>query len=455
MEGPSLTYVPVPCICSGVISSYIGEDDVYEVAVYDSPVGELNGPIHCGLIYPPGFDGNYKQGTYVKLLIPFMFGGVEEKFIDIAPSASYYIIGTFNEEVMVKADVENPLAENDEDKIRFIHPKSNAGITASEDGKTKVISGGVSYILLAALGNGTMEEASYSAAQNFHRVIANNGPLYLAKEHFGMYRGKDYADKALNVMPDDMLINFRRFVTQSRSPENWVATCEGAWAPFVGANVKNDEVTKGKEVLFSKAVNYGDSRITIEMGNPGDEFINLRVDTIPISEKAIPMAPGATPAVVGNKFKINISDSGKLDIRAGGKGIPASNINGLHISIDELNNLTIHASGKITFSHGDTDEANNSLVMDPKTGIDITALNGFRVNGLEVLTRAFLDWFNTYQASLVQVTGIGAPAPISIAALPDFIAGVKKFAKAGGFSTIGKSAPASGVIKDADAFRTV
>jgi len=455
MNQYTLTYVPVPSICSGVISSYISDEDMYEVNVYDSPLGELNGPVHCSLIYPPGFDGNYKQGTYVKMLIPFLFGGDDEKCTDIAPGAAYYILGTFNEERVVKLDIENPMSENDENRIRFTHSESDAGVVAYSDGKARLNSGGVSYILLTALGNGVLEEANYSTAQNFHRVIANNGPFYLAREHFGMYRGKDYTDKALNIMPDDMLINYRRFVTQSRSPDNWISTCEGAWAPYVGANIKNDEVTKGKETLFSKAINYGNSRITVEMGELGSEFINVRVDDIKINEKAIDTAPGATPALVGNRFKINISEEGELDIRAAGKGVPKNNTNGLRLNVDKDGIVTLGASGKISISHGDADESNNSIVLDPKNGIDITALNGFRVNGQEVITKAFIDWMNKFQASLCQVTSPGGPAPINPAALPEFIKGMQTFAKMGGFSTIGKSAPATGIINDTDKFSSV
>jgi len=455
MNEYSLTYVPVPSICSGVINSYLSEDDIYEVNVYDSPLGELNGPIHCSVIYPPGFDGNYKQGTFVKILIPFMFGGDSERYIDIAPGASYYILGTFNGERIIKSDIENPMSETDEGRIRFTHPDSDAGVVAYNDGKARLNSGGISYMLLTALGNGVLEEANYTSAQNFHRVIANNGPLYLAREHFGLYRGKDYQDKALNVSPDDMLINFRRFVTQSRSPENWVSTCEGAWAPFVGANIKTDEVTKGKEVLFSKVINYGDSRFTIEVGEPGNEFINVRVDDVKINEKAIDTAPGATPALVGNRLKINISEEGEIDLRAAGKGVPKSNLNNFRLNIDKEGNATLMASGKFSISHGEADEGNNSIVLDPNKGIDITALNGFRVNGQEIATKAFIDWMNKFQTSLCQVTSPGGPAPINPAALPEFLKGVQLFANAGGFTTIGKSAPATGVIKDTDKFSSV
>jgi len=450
-----VSYTPVPCICSGVITSKLTNTETYEVDIYESPLGELNGPIYCALIYSPGHDGDYKQGDRVKVMVCFTFGGAENKFLDVATGMNNYIIGTFNERSLANIKVENPISAEVTDAIRFINKKSGAGVIATDNGQLTLATSGAINSILKPFGYGIHENVNHSLAQNYHRIISHNAPFYFAREHFGMYSGSDINDKAGRISDEDHLVLYRRFVTQTRSPDNWVSTCEGAFNPWVGANIDNEEVNKGKDVLFSKAINFNNTRTTIEIGEPGESFINVRVDDVKVNEKNVPVSPGATPAIMGNRFKLQISDKGEFDLRVAGKGIPTSNFNAFHLSINSDGNLTVHSKGKITLSHGDNDESNNSIVMDPKNGIDITALNGLRVNGQEVLLKAWMDFFNKYQAQWCQVTSIGGPAPIHPAIIPDFQAGIQKFGKQGGFTSTGKDAPSTGIIKDTDNFESV
>jgi hypothetical protein len=268
-----------------------------------------------------------------------------------------------------------------------------------------------------------------------------------------MYAGKNGNDEVGRTSETDYPITFRRFTIQNRDLDNWVSTCEGTWSPWVGPNNNSNEVEKGKDVLFTKIINHESSRTTIEIGEPGDGFFTLRVDDIKASEKMV--GSEASPAIIGNRFKLQVSDKGAVDIRAAGKGITGANFNGTHISINENGDLVIHSKGKIALSHGDTDEAVNSIVLDPQKGIDLTALNGVRINGKEVVLKPFLDWLQKYQAAIAQPSSLGVPAPINPLAIPELTLGLLSPAKFGGFQSTGVGPPAAGIIADQDLFKTV
>lgn len=447
-----INYTPVPCICSGLIRNKIEENDTFEVSIYDSPVGDLNGPIYVKEIFQPGHESNVKIGDRVKVLVTFTFGGVDNKFMDIYPNGSNYILGSFKENAISDLSVDNPVSEEDVDRIRFVNKKSGAGVIATDFGNIVMSTGGAIYSAGSPFGFGTNENFWKIMAQNHHRIISHNGPYYLSREHFGMFAGSDIEDKISRTSEDQIFLNYRRFVTQTRSPENWVSTCEGAFSPWLGPNNSSENVSIGRETLFTKIVNHGNSRATIEVGEPGSDFINVRIDDIKNSEKNLPIGSGATPAVVGNRFKMTVSDNGELEIRAAGKGIPKSNLNGFHMSVDADGNLKIHSSGNIELSHGDSDGSINSIKMDPNKGIDVTAKNGFRVNGNPVVNKNFLDWMKKYQTQLCLVTSLGGPAPIHPSALPEFTTGN---IKPGEFNTNDIGSPASKIIKDPDSFSSL
>jgi len=452
----------VPCVCSGKVTSKIENNETYEVQIYKSPIGELNGPIYATLISQPGAEKNLKPGTYVKVLVMFTFGGPigEAKFLDVHSNSANHILGSFVERSVTNIDIDHPFSEMDDDRVRWAHPGSRAGMIATKTGKVSLVGSGSIYSLLSPGGFGINENCHRTFAQNHQRHIAYNPKKYLSKEIFGMFSGKDSDDKALLVSPKDHFINLRRFITQTKDIDNWISTCEGAYAPYVGANNDWDEVSASKEVLFSKVINHSnlpfDTRLTVEAGDPGDGFLNIRIDDVQFPEKYIPVDPGATPAILGNRFKLRIGDKGELDIRAAGQGIAGANLNGLHISVDTSGMLKIHAAAGIEISHGDIDGATNSITMDPAKGIDIKTALGFRVNGKGLVNEQFFDWFNTWATTWTPVVSPPGPAPMNPAAIVELTAKRIIPDVTGGFMTaLSLGIPPTRIIADADLFTSV
>lgn len=441
-------------VCSARITSKLEDTETYEIVIHDSPLDGLDGPTYAELLFSPGMDGNYKPGDFVKVLVPFIFGGPKNEVLDVSGSFSKYILGAYNNRTMATELPENPISANDPTVVRFLHPTSQAGIVANKYGDLMLATSETVHTLLKPGGFGVEENLNYSMAQNFRRILSHNSP-YFSCEHFGIYSGSDLDDKSSRLNLIDHKVIYRRFVQQTRKLDNWVSTCEGTYAPFVGINNESNHVEEGKHVLFSKAVNFKssktqESRATVEMGAPGDSFINIRVDDVVEGEGHVEEAPGATTGLMGNRFKLQISDKGDIDLRAAGNGTPNTNTNAFHLSVDSKGNLTIHSKGKITFSHGDNDEENNSIVMDPDKGIDIQATNGFRVNNQEVVLQSWANFFKKFQAQWVQVTAIGAPAIIHPAIATEFNALMERFGKDGGFTSTGKGPKALGIIEDDD-----
>ena len=201
--------IPILRICSGRITSVLKNKESYEVSIYRSPIGEFGCNIVCDLIYQPGQNGNYKQGDYVNVLCTFIFGGVDNKIIGRDSTSSSYILGTFNERANLNLKSDNILSENDTDRVRFVNNKSHAGVLATDNGKVTMASGGSIYSLLSPDGYGVNENTKHDVAQNFHRIISHNPPLYLSREFFGMYSGMSEIDKSLNFSDDDYFINSR------------------------------------------------------------------------------------------------------------------------------------------------------------------------------------------------------------------------------------------------------
>jgi len=452
-DGSSYLNTIVPSICKGIYGKKLDKTETHEVYIYNSPIGEFSGPVYCTLIYPPGFRTNYKKNDRISVLIPFTFRN--GKFDGVSPGSAKYILGKFEDRSIANLRVEHPVTKGDNDSISFVNEKSGAGLVASETGQLSISTGGAVYSIMKAGGYGTEENQHTDYAQNFSRIISYNSPYYLSREHFGMFTGKDQSDQASNISPDQIYINYRRFVTQTQGPDNWVSTCEGAWSPWVGANNGFNEVNKRSEVLFSKVINHDDTRLTIEAGDPGKEFFKLRVDNIISGERQIQLGPGATPATVGNKFKLTISDDGELDLRAGGDGTPQAPKDALQIKIDKDGNLKIYAKNIITISHSEADESNNSIVLDPKKGIDVTAKKGFRVNEQPVVVKKFIDWMNKNKDKLCQVTSIGGPAPIHPLALPEFSLGVSQPESSSGFLSVEQGPNSQGLIIDSDQHSSV
>ncbi len=441
----------VPCICQGVIVNDIKKDKLFEVQIIKSPIGQMSGPLQCTAIYNPGLNGNYKKHDRVKCLINMIFNNLEGKFTDISGGGNGLILGVFDERSVVNVSIDNPFAIEDPNTIKFVDRTTKAGLYVNDEGKVWLTTPSSMAFLMDPFGHAIQKNSVSLYAQNHHRIVSHNFP-YLSREYFGLFEGNDDEDEVSRSQPEDRYIVYRRFVAQSLDPEDWVSSCEGLWAPWVGPNNDDISISKSREVLFTKIVNKGNSRLTIEAGEPGDGFFVLRVDDIIISEKKLPSG-GATPATLGNRFKIKISDKGTLEIQGSGQG--TSPLNKFQLKVTESGDVTVQASGLITLSHGDSDTNINSITLDPQAGIDIVAKKGFRVNGLELLTKEFLTWMDTNQAQLCQVTSIGGPAPIHPLALPDFNIKKSSPADAGGFTTKGVDINAPGVIQRDDFHQSV
>ena len=417
---------------------------------------EMTGTIVAYATHLGGLQNNYKENDYVKVSMTFTFSTDVNKFVGMHPGTTNHIIGLFSMDSIVNINPENPLSKQTPNSLTFINKNNNAGLVVDDNGAVKLVSAGMTGIVIKAFGFGLQEDMVQTWAQNHLRIIANSPPYFISKEAFGMFTGLDAEDQASHTMDRDLPVFFKRFVSQSIDDENWVSTCEGAYSPWVGPNNNFDQVAIGKEVLLSKIINHGDSRVTLEMGAPGESFFNLRIDKVIVGEtKATQGAVGANTAKLGNYFKLNISDTGVVDLRAASNAVPLNNINGFHLTIDAAGNLTVHSKGKITFSHGDADVSNNSIILDPAAGIDITAANGVKVNGKYLVNSDFLDWMVKNQAGLCLVTAVGAPAPISQTALPAFTAGTTSVGETVTFTTQKKGSPAGGLITDKDDFSTV
>ena len=445
-----VTYTPVPVICSGQIMNYMANTESYEVFIHKSPNDSLMSNIRATAIHHPGLVNNYKKGDYVKVSVMFNFeNGIHNKFIGPCNAGTSHIIGLYDERSVLNIKVSNPLTSPDESTLSFVHKENDCGLSVEKNGTTRTVSG-ATYSLLKGFGYGTSKDLHQTWAQNHIRIIGNNGPYYLAKEHFGLFTGDSLEDQVQKIDDEDFPIIYRRFVPQSMVNDNWVSTCEGAFVPWFGPNNNFDYVEKSKETIFTKIINKDTTRITLEAGEELS-FINLRIDSVIEPEKLMTTGKhGASTALLGNRFSLKIDEEGTVDIRAAGKGqlLNTNNTHGFHMSIDDQGNLTIYSKGTITLSHGKDDVSNNSIVLDPKNGIDITAQNGLRFNGIGLINDNFLDWMDINKNNLCLVTAVGAAAPINPIAMSGFENGIKDNNGNVEFTTDKKGSPAAGIIKD-------
>lgn len=451
-----INFIPTMRICSGKVTSKIKNTENWEVKIHQSNLGSFNGPIYCQAAFSPGCELNIKAGDYVKILVTFLWGGPYNTYCDLAPNSECLIIGKYNERYHVPGTIEHPNSTNTEDVIRFVNKKSGAGIIASNTGYVSLSAGSAIFHTLKPWGCGVDKNSSRMWAQNHQRIIAYNPPFYLTRESFGMYSGADSDEEALKVNDSDFYINYRRFVQETRDLENWVSTCEGFFAPWVGANNNHTTMGKSRPPIFNKIINKGKKRFTIECGDSDNQFINMRVDDVIKSEQSITGSSGATPAVLGNRLKLEISSEGALNLDIAGDGKSGTNTYGVRITVNSAGELSIYSKGKMTFSHGEKDIEKNSIIMDPNNGIDIQAVKGVRVNGQEVVLNKFIEWMQKNQTQLCLVTSIGGPAPIHPSALPGFTTGLEYDGLKEGFTSKGDTGTdASGTIQSEDNFNSV
>jgi hypothetical protein len=419
------------------------------------------GALSCSLIYSPGSKVNYNVGDHVSVLVMMSFGGVEMKFQNVMLNAKHYILGMLDRAVTFSSTPNKFFFKRSKD-LGYFNRQNDTGVIAGDDGSITFITRGAVKSLLKPFGYGIYENMKQDTFQNYHRVISHNPP-YLAREYFGLYKGKNQDDKVSKTQPSDSLLCYKRFVTQSMDPSSWVSTCEGTWNPWVGANNNAEEIKKGKNILWTKIINSGtgavSKRITIEAGEEGSQFYNFRIDKIVQGEKSIPVIGGATPAVSGNTFKLNISEDGEIELRAASAGIPLNNFSGFKFKLDKQGNLIINSKGSIVLSHGDTDKSISSIELDGKGGININALGGLKVNGKPLVSQEFLTAFINNIMTMFTVPSFGPaiPNPAFVALLQTFgVVPATRDASTNGYTTAGLpvAPPITGIQADADYHET-
>jgi len=455
-----VSFVPVPCVCDGRVISSVDGSPTFDVSIHRSPLGEFSGTIRAIPMYHSPLDeADLKPNDFVKVFVVFLFDVNMNKFDGVAQNFQSQIIGKYEPEALLTTNIQNPITEKGKDKVVVKNKNSEAGVVMSDNHEITTTPGGAISHTMKAFGAGITKNCDYVRAQNFHRIVSHNPPTYPTREHFGLYLGEDIDDESTRVTFDDQLINYRRFVQQTRGLENWVSTCEGTFAPWVGGNNEVETVEPGKDVLFTRIVNNGSNRITMEQGEIGDEFFLLRIDDVIVGEKMAPTPAGASPGQLGNRFKVAISEKGALEIYAAGKGTPGINLPGFKLQITEDGTLTVMAKDKIVFTHGDTaDEQINSIVMSPSSGIAINAQSGFTVNGKKLLNENWITFMLQIGGAGIATSVLppGSPEPLAAG----FIAGLNASKSLPdttplGFLTSGIPIPAPGIITQPDVFATV
>jgi len=190
------------------------------------------------------------------------------------------------------------------------------------------------------------------------------------------------------------------------------------------------------------------------MGEPGENFFLFRIDDVKKGEMTAPTESGATPGVVGNRFKIGVSDEGAIEIYAAGRGVPVSNTAGFKLSLSTEGELKIQCAKKITLTHGDADESINSLSLDPAGGVEIKSMAGLKVNGKKLVNEDLVDWMVQNMGTLYSAPAGGGPCILG-PAFPIFIAKSMLPDQAGGYKTAGVPVPATGVTLQPDLFETI
>jgi hypothetical protein len=471
------TIIPLSVTNAICLARYLQADvprAKHKIHIYESPVGMMQAPIYAELIFAPGLEFGIKKDSIIYVFASFTFDHREGRIVDFAPNAKTYILGMANIPSLLTTRVGHP-ASKDTGDFNYIHPNMGHGIVCKKSGHTLITTQGSVKTIMKAGGNGVDQDLHQTYAQNFLRVIANSPPFYPAREYFGMFIGNDLESKAAASNPKNRHICYRRFVPSNQLPEDWVSTCEGAWNPWVGPNVDDEKLEGSKDILFSKVVNKGSKRLTIDAGDPGDGFFNLRVDSVTLGEKSI--GSRTTPAILSNKMKLRIADSGAIELSVGGKGVAPVGMHNCIITIEPSGDVKISTKGSVEI---DADksidlkskevniDASDSFTVTSKaielkgaSSIDlkskatvvaggggkidlsggkctVDAGAGLTVNGKALVHEEFLNWMTENASMFTMTTGLGAPAPLHPAGLAKLNA---KVGVPGGMKTTGAAAP--------------
>jgi hypothetical protein len=391
-----IDFIPTVKTCYGLLldrDDKTAQNGYYNVYVYNAPGGIIDSTM-ARLAYAPGTKNNFKTGDHVCILMNFIWNTATQKF-ELNSNATNVILGKYDPPNNMPVDDVNPNRDIAVPHALYINEKSQAGFMAEDTGSLRIFTNGYVKQEMTRDGNGTYENMHRSFAQNFHRVIANMDPFYYAREFFGYYIGSDAVEKTTNISSQNTRVAFKRFVLQNADKtDRWVSTNEGSFCPWLGNNNETETVTKTKEILYSKVINYEQNRISIFGGEPGDGFFTFRIDKIakaPLSGEKLNDDGSLTPPTSDCAFYLGINEQGEVLLEAGidtNKGEPAMQ-------------LKITKDGSVDWQVG----------------------SKFTINGKKIVTEDFIKFMSKHQADLVQVTAIGAPAPMSPYATPDFKTG--------------------------------
>lgn len=429
--------VPVPFMAEGFIVAIDDGRRRFDVQITRSEAGNFNGPIPAQAIASPGTMENYRIGDRVVVHMYAAYNLRTEKIDSPILSMPVYVLGTFNMPALVTVVPETADTAGT-NGLRYFGRKTRAGLLCHDDGTTEVVTEGLPKSMWCGSGDGVLDQCMIDQAQNFHRQIIGMD-ANVAKEHFGLYEGVDDNERSTQLAGKRPVV-YRRFVPKNDGMDGFVSTCEGARAPFIGANNDDISVDGTSDVVYYKAMQSGLCRVTSEAGESGQGFFKLRVDKVVTGEKQMPMTDKASPAFLGNLFSAMIGDDGSVEIRAAGKGLNAGNSHGFMAKIDKDGNATVYSAGKILLSHSESDVETNSICLDPDEGIVLKSDKKLTFNGEELVTKRLVDFIDANQAALCQVTSIGGPAPLHPKALAEFMAKKDLPASQGGYTTKGTTA---------------
>lgn len=428
---------------------------MYEVQVYESPIGEFMGPIFCKSIYSSSSDDNYQNNSKVKLLLSFVYDGSLNKITGVAPGIDGMILGNITEEdYLGLRTLQHPMSSRDYN-TRFINRRTMTGLTIDNSGNVNISTTSNMSTSYNVKGYGVNKDSKKDLAQNYHRVVNNAGPFNLSREHFGLYNGDGQFEEQVNsslAMLNPVV--YRRYVTDSIDLTNWVSTCEGAYAPFLGPNNTDMGFNFIKSPLFYKAINNNNTRFTTEIGDvKSPDFLSLRLDNVIKNERYLPISPNTTTAVMGNLFKFSVKNiTGDMELLAGNAGIPSSNLAGVKISTAQ-GYLNIQASKGTIITTGDGEDSLNSIKVPTIGAIEINNATGVNVNGNPLMHKSFLDWFmQWFPTMFVSPMGPCTPNPAAQVALT---VQSKLPSLSGGFTTQGVPTPMTGIIFDEDVYMTI
>lgn len=415
-------FLRIPIVCFGNIEKRT--DTMISGGNYGCYVETPTGPIPlllARLAFNPGCERSFREGDPVTILVEMNWSFHEEKFIDVVSDGRHLILGKYHP-LGVKPDVGSKNVNTDVPGTYtgFLNETNDCGMVVEDNGAVGIHTNALVSRRMQPRGWGPFENSDVAYAQNHHRVISNMESGHIAREHFGLYRGKDAMSQTANMTdPSGSLINiaYRRFVPQNMLAMNWVATNEGANCPWVGPNNEVQDFKKSSEIIYHKVINYGANRITVSAGAPGSNFFNFRVDTVtPKSESMPSKGPECTPPAALNNMSLSISATGELTAEFGVTPAKQATTT-LKIGVDGsviLNSMTsvTVASANIKLSGTAAVEVDAPIITlggDVSVGGSLEVKGGIKAGGKALATADVAEFVTTKLATFFGPAVVGAP----------------------------------------------